>query len=652
MRKLTFGTGFVKFSARHITIPKPLIHLFMMKRDFRIAYALCCSVSIILAATLFTACKKSKNTPLKEATLTVSLLLPDGTPAAGEQLLLFDEAGKTALDKEPFTAPLTTLTADAQGRVNYTLEVGRWFARQRQREVTVAVRSGVPGNYHLWALTRTIRPGDALQVELRITVDEQPTVASDPATEPTAPGDTGTEQPAQGPETDPSTPTTTDPSTDTPSDPSGGDEPTTPSAEPTQPEEQPATPADPESPATPAMPETPAQPTEPTTPGQSAEGLLTGLSLRRQPTKTTYTLGESLDLTGLAVNGLYSDGSERPLTIEPGWVSGFSSARAAKELTLTVEYEGHRTTFAVTVLPLRIEQGTLTEIQPVGGGELLLPTGVVAIADRAGMFCDAERIVFPEGLRSIGQMAFYGARMTEVVLPASLEELGQEAFYQCSALRRADLSRTTLTRLPARLFAYTGLEEVVWPAGLTEIGRQTFLGTSQLTRLTLPATLQTIALEAFRESALQSVTLPNAIASIESRAFYLCSSLREVLTTGATPTVPQGNLGSSCFERCPALETLTLPGGLVTIGRNILVGNKQVNSIRIPSSVTRVAFGAFDNSALREVYVEPLLPPSVETVSGQWYGFPSNVAAIHVPAGSVAAYREAAGWSSFAGVIQ
>lgn len=619
-----------------------------MKRDFRIAYAILWSVSIILAASLFTACKKSKNTPLKEATLTVSLLLPDGTPAAGEQLLLFDEAGKTALDQEPFTSPLTSLVADAQGQVTYTLEVGRWFARQRQRDVTVAVRNGRPGNYHLWALTRTIRPGDALRVELRITADEATTDASDPAAEPTTPGGTGTEQPDQGQESDTSTPTTTDPSTDTPSDPSGADEPTNPSAEPTQP----ATPADPESPATPATPEIPAQPAEPTLPGPSTEGLLTGLSLRSQPTKTTYTLGEPLDLTGLAVNGLYSDGSERPLTIDPGRVSGFSSARTAKELTLTVEHEGHQTTFAVTVLPLRIEQGTLTEIQPIGGGELLLPTGVVAIADRAGMFCDAERIVFPEGLRSIGQMAFYGARMTEVVLPASLEELGQEAFYQCNALRRADLSRTTLTRLPARLFAYTGLEEVVWPAGLTEIGRQTFLGTAQLTRLTLPATLQTIALEAFRESALQSVTLPNAIASIESRAFYLCSSLREVLTTGATPTLPQGNLGSSCFERCPALETLTLPSGLTTIGRNILVGNKQVSSIRIPSSVTRVAFGAFDNSALREVYVEPLLPPSVETVSGQWYGFPSNVAAIHVPAGSVAAYREAPGWSSFAGVIQ
>lgn len=585
----------------------------MMKRDFRIAYTLLWSVSIILAATLFTACKKSKNTPLKEATLTVSLLLPDGAPAAGASVLLFDEAGKAALDKDPFAAPLTTLTADERGQVTYTLEVGRWFGNSRQREVTFAVRIGTPANHHLWSVTRSVRPGETAQLELEVTAEAvQP---SDPET----PGDTDEPSTPGGEGTDTSTPGDTD-------------------------TEQPSEGTDTEQPSTPEE--------QPDTPGQPTEALLTGINLRQQPSKTTYNLGEPLDLSGMAVSGLYSDGSERPLTLDEVQVNGFSSAAATEALTLTVEYNGHQTRFTVRVTPLRIEQGTLTEVQPVGGGELVLPEGIVAVADRAAMYCDAEHIVFPEGLRSIGEMAFYGAQMTEVVLPASLQSLGQEAFYQCASLRRADLSRTTLTTLPARLFAYSGLEEVAWPAGLTEIGRQAFLGTSRLTTLVLPASVQTVALEAFRESALQSVTLPNAIASIESRAFYLCGSLREVLTTGATPTAPQGNLGSSCFERCPALETLTLPSGLTTIGRNILVGNTQVQSLLLPASVTHIAFGAFANTALREVTVAAVVPPSVETVVGQWYGFPSNVTAIHVPAGSVAAYREAAGWSSFAGVIQ
>ena len=61
---------------------------------------------------------------------------------------------------------------------------------------------------------------------------------------------------------------------------------------------------------------------------------------------------------------------------------------------------------------------------------------------------------------------------------------------------------------------------------------------------------------------------------------------------------------------------------------------------------------AFDNSAVREVTLDPTVPPVAETVSGQWYGFPSAVESIRVPAGSAEAYRLATGWSSFAAVIE
>ncbi|HIW10856.1 MAG TPA: leucine-rich repeat protein [Candidatus Rikenella faecigallinarum] len=601
----------------------------MMKRDFRIAYSLLGSLCLVLAAALFAACKNPKTQPLREATLTVSLLLPDGSPAAELPVLLFDETG--ALDQDPFAAPLATLTTDKNGTVTYTLEVGRWFASRAQRELTFAVRTGEPGNYRLWSVTRSVRPGDALALELRLTAD--PSVPSEPS-EPAAPSD-----PA-----DPTSPTDLA---------EGGGADSGQPAEETETEE-PVEEAAPEQPTPPdENPSEPATPEEkPETPGQPAEALLTGITLRQQPTKTTYNLGEPLDLTGLAVNGLYSDGSQRPLALDAVWVEGFTSAAAADALTLTVTYEGHQATFTVRVTPLRIEQGTLTEIQPVGGGELVLPEGITAVADRAAMFCDATHIVLPEGLRSIGEMAFYGAALTEVVLPSTLQSIGQEAFYRCTSLRRADLSRTTLTTLPPRLFANTGLEEVVWPATLTEIGRQAFLDTSRLTTLILPASLQTLALEAFRESAIQSITLPNTIRTVESRAFYLCSSLREVLTTGAVPAAPQGTLEGSCFVHCPALETLTLPEGLTTLGSNLLSGNTRVEAVHIPSAVTRIAFGAFDNTAIREVTVAAVTPPSVETVVGQWYGFPSGVAVIRVPAGSAEAYRTAEGWSALAGVIE
>lgn len=602
-----------------------------MKKELRFASVwVRNAVLLLLVGGVLAACKKEKNDTMKEAVVTVTVTLPDGSPVATHPLLVFDEAGKLTLDQNPFAEPLAVLMTDEHGTAIYTLEPARWFTRRKERDVCFAVRVGVPGNYSLWSETRTVRPGDRMKLDFRVTGD--PSDFSDPA----APGTPGGDDPssaggddASSTGGDDSSTTGDDGGSDTGSDDTGTQQPSNP--------EEPTDPAD---------------PADPANPGTPAEGMLTGLSLRQAPTRTTYMLGEALDLSGLSVEGIYSDGAVRQLEIGPERVSGFSSEQAAEALPLTVEYDGHRVTFPVRVLPLRIEQGVLTEIQSVGGGELRLPDGVVAVADRAGMFCDAERIVFNDGLRSIGSMAFYGSAFTEVVLPASLEQLGSEAFYRCSALRRVDLSRTSLTTLPSGLFAYTPIEEVVWPAQLVGIESQAFLCTSRLTELQLPATVRNIGREAFRESALQRITLPNAIQQLGSRAFYQCSALREVNVAGAVPADPTGVVEASCFVHCPQLATLNLPQGVATVGRNLLSGNQQVRSIRIPAAVKRIEFGAFDNSAVREVTLDPTVPPVAETVSGQWYGFPSAVESIRVPAGSAEAYRLATGWSSFAAVIE
>lgn len=97
---------------------------------------------------------------------------------------------------------------------------------------------------------------------------------------------------------------------------------------------------------------------------------------------------------------------------------------------------------------------------------------------------------------------------------------------------KADLSRTKLTKLPASTFVYAGVEEVLLPATLTEIGAQAFLKTSQLKTIEIPENVRTIGLEAFRESSITTVKLPNGVTNIAQRAFYYCPELTEVTTYG------------------------------------------------------------------------------------------------------------------------
>ncbi len=78
---------------------------------------------------------------------------------------------------------------------------------------------------------------------------------------------------------------------------------------------------------------------------KAAAATLRGLELKG-PAKTAYTVGEAMDLTGLTVTALYSDGTSR--TVTDYTVSGFSSAKAGS-VQVSVIYQGKGARFTVTV---------------------------------------------------------------------------------------------------------------------------------------------------------------------------------------------------------------------------------------------------------------------------------------------------------------
>ena len=82
---------------------------------------------------------------------------------------------------------------------------------------------------------------------------------------------------------------------------------------------------------------------------------LTQISVSKQPTKTSYFIGQELDTAGLQLKAEYDDGSNAAIT--SGFTtSGFDSTTAGTK-TVTVTYQGKTTTFTVTV-----KQKSLTKI--------------------------------------------------------------------------------------------------------------------------------------------------------------------------------------------------------------------------------------------------------------------------------------------------
>lgn len=76
---------------------------------------------------------------------------------------------------------------------------------------------------------------------------------------------------------------------------------------------------------------------------------LVSIAVTTPPTKTTYAIGEALDLTGLVVEGTYKGGTKRNLTITMANISGFDSSSATANQTVTITVGKLTTTFKVTI---------------------------------------------------------------------------------------------------------------------------------------------------------------------------------------------------------------------------------------------------------------------------------------------------------------
>ena len=376
---------------------------------------------------------------------------------------------------------------------------------------------------------------------------------------------------------------------------------------------------------------------------------LEDFSIEQLPAKTIYALGENIDLTGLNVTGKYDDGKQRPVKVTSEQISGFSSSVPVDKQEVTITIEGKQKSFSVHISPVRVENGVLTEILK-GYNEIILPNSVKSIPKDAFRNSQIAKVVLNEGLKSIGDMAFFNSTVQEIVFPSTLEQLKEDIFYYCYNLKKADLSKTKITKLPASTFVYAGIEEVLLPVTLKEIGSQAFLKTSQLKTIEIPENVSTIGQEAFRESGITTVKLPNGVTNIASRAFYYCPELAEVTTYGSTfNDDPEAMIHPYCLEGCPKLARFEIPESIRILGQGLLGGNRKVTQLTIPANVTQINFSAFNNTGIKEVKVEGTTPPQV--LERVWYGFTDDITIIRVPAESVDKYKNANGWKDYTNKI-
>lgn len=215
-----------------------------------------------------------------------------------------------------------------------------------------------------------------------------------------------------------------------------------------------------------------------------------------------------------------------------------------------------------------------------------IPQNLKEMEDSTFYGCRLSRIDFPEGLTKIGAYAFAECvNLDYLDLPVSLNNLGDGAFSHCTSLRTASMGMDNDDICGDGIFAYcnnlqkifypndnqweefrtliiNGVLKAVAPYGvnrlaivshITSVGKYAFTGCHEIESVELPITLLAIEDNAFHDSGIKSINLPDRVETIGEYAFSACINLKDAVLPNSVREI-----GDNAFLDCPELEQLTI----------------------------------------------------------------------------------------------
>ena len=277
-----------------------------------------------------------------------------------------------------------------------------------------------------------------------------------------------------------------------------------------------------------------------------------------------------------------------------------------------------------------------------------LPDGVTSIGKEAFKDCGSlTTINLPNSITTIGANAFNGTKLIGPLnIPSSLVSLGDNAFHGCSGLTGTLVFPAAMENISTNVFAgCSGIEEIILPRGVLTIGAGAFNNCSGVQRLWLTNSIQSIGANAFNgmkslkkvyfsgtilewETGIQwadkGYQMGVAITTNEEIASGSCGEaltwslnaagdltvsgtgdMTDFAATGApwaeyrdqVKLVILGrgvtSIGSSAFQDCKNLETVSLPGSLTALGKAAFLRCGELTNITLPASLKSVGEDCF-----------------------------------------------------------
>ncbi|MDE7163958.1 MAG: leucine-rich repeat domain-containing protein [Clostridiales bacterium] len=253
---------------------------------------------------------------------------------------------------------------------------------------------------------------------------------------------------------------------------------------------------------------------------------------------------------------------------------------------------------------------------------------------------------------SIGDNAFRDCiGLTSLTIPNSVTSIGYDAIYSYKNIINIHYAGSIAEWCGISFGGYNGnpfchahnlyinnklVTELVIPYAVTSINSYAFYRCSSLTSIKISNSVTSIGSNAFMYcGSLTSIEIPNSVTSIGSDAFMYCGGLTSINVYSDNPNFSSldgalydKNMTTVIFVPYVKSGTITLPNSVTSIGERAFYGCSNLTSIGIPNSVTSIGDGAFYGcSGLKSIEI-----PSGVTSIGMavFYGC-SSLTSIEIP---------------------
>lgn len=209
-------------------------------------------------------------------------------------------------------------------------------------------------------------------------------------------------------------------------------------------------------------------------------------------------------------------------------------------------------------------------------------------------------LTFPEGFTTINNYAFEYSTFDKVVLPEGLGYIGAYSFYN-SKVSEVEFDEN---------FSWTGIEQGM------------FMGCVNLEEIKLPASVNSIFKEAFKDSGLETIDWSSC-----ELIYFAEGAFTNTKITSVEVPYTLTRIDSYVFSNCDNLTTVTFAEGstYTTIGNYMFGGCSSLTSVTLPETIESIAIGAFQNCTALKTWFVPESVTEICQTAFAYTGFESII---------------------------